>query len=352
MDFMNLNQTAHGGREFGFIGARMRQQHSVVTGHWQDKEAHQRIGGWMRQAVSKQDTRHLKVCRFGDNMREVAVTDGDKVAAQIKFGFSVNTWAVGDLVQVVNSISDGDISALVDEYESSYRLTPAAQVHGEKRQNVLDAARIELGMKRFLEQGGFHAFTTTFEDLHGLKQLPGLAVQRLMQQGYGFAGEGDWKTAALLRIMKVMSTGLQGGTSFMEDYTYHFDNGNDLVLGSHMLEVCPTIATAEKPILDVQPLGIGGKADPARLIFQYSNRPGDRRQPDRPGRPLPSAGQYHRNRPNAARSAEAAGGQRPVESAAGSAYRVGSLDHRRRRAPYRLQPCAEPRRYAPVRRAA
>ncbi len=173
----------------------------------------------------------------------------------------------------MNSISDGDISAPVDEYESSYRLTPAAQVHGEKRQNVLDAARIELGMKRFLEQGGFHAFTTTFEDLHGLKQLPGLAVQRLMQQGYGFAGEGDWKTAALLRIMKVMSTGLQGGTSFMEDYTYHFDNGNDLVLGSHMLEVCPTIATAEKPILDVQPLGIGGKADPARLIFNTQTGP-------------------------------------------------------------------------------
>jgi L-arabinose isomerase len=235
--------------------------------------AHQRIGAWMRQAVSKQDTRHLKVCRFGDNMREVAVTDGDKVAAQIKFGFSVNTWAVGDLVQVVNSISDGDISALVDEYESSYRLTPAAQIHGDKRQNLLDAARIELGMKRFLEQGGFHAFTTTFEDLHGLKQLPGLAVQRLMQQGYGFAGEGDWKTAALLRIMKVMSTGLQGGTSFMEDYTYHFDNGNDLALGSHMLEVCPTIATADKPILDVQPLGIGGKADPARLIFNTQTGP-------------------------------------------------------------------------------
>ena len=219
MDFMNLNQTAHGGREFGFIGARMRQQHSVVTGHWQDRDAHQRIGSWMRQAVSKQDTRHLKVCRFGDNMREVAVTDGDKVAAQIKFGFSVNTWPVGDLVQVVNDISEGEISALVDEYESSYRLTAAAQVHGDKRQNVLDAARIELGMQRFLQQGGFHAFTTTFEDLHGLKQLPGLAVQRLMQQGYGFAGEGDWKTAALLRIMKVMSTGLQGGTSFMEDYT-------------------------------------------------------------------------------------------------------------------------------------
>ncbi|MDU7018691.1 MAG: L-arabinose isomerase, partial [Enterobacter sp.] len=177
------------------------------------------------------------------------------------------------LVQVVNDISDGDVNALVDEYESSYRLTPAAQVNGDKRQNVLDAARIELGMKRFLEQGGFHAFTTTFEDLHGLKQLPGLAVQRLMQQGYGFAGEGDWKTAALLRIMKVMSTGLQGGTSFMEDYTYHFENGNDLVLGSHMLEVCPSIAVEEKPILDVQYLGIGGKADPARLIFNTRTGP-------------------------------------------------------------------------------
>lgn len=176
-------------------------------------------------------------------------------------------------MQVVNDISDGDVSALVDEYESSYRLTPAAQVNGDKRQNVLDAARIELGMKRFLEQGGFHAFTTTFEDLHGLKQLPGLAVQRLMQQGYGFAGEGDWKTAALLRIMKVMSTGLQGGTSFMEDYTYHFENGNDLVLGSHMLEVCPSIAVEEKPILDVQYLGIGGKADPARLIFDTRTGP-------------------------------------------------------------------------------
>ena len=267
MDFMNLNQTAHGGREFGFIGARMRLQHSVVTGHWQDPRAHLRIGAWMRQAVVKQNTRQLKVARFGDNMREVAVTEGDKVAAQIKFGFSVNTWGIGDLVAIVNDVSTGDINALVDEYESSYRLTPAAQVNGDKRQNVLDAARIELGMKRFLEDGGFNAFTTTFEDLHGLKQLPGLAVQRLMAQGYGFAGEGDWKTAALVRIMKVMSTGLQGGTSFMEDYTYHFEPGNDLVLGSHMLEVCPSIATAEKPILDVQHLGIGGKDDPARLIF-------------------------------------------------------------------------------------
>lgn len=273
MDFMNLNQTAHGGREFGFIGARMRQQHSVVTGHWQDADAHKRIGSWMRQAVSKEDTRHLKVARFGDNMREVAVTDGDKVAAQIKFGFSVNYYAVGDLVSVVNAVSQGDINALVDEYESSYRLTPAAQINGEKRQNVIDAARIELGIKRFLEQGNFNAFTTTFEDLYGLKQLPGLAVQRLMQQGYGFAGEGDWKTAALLRIMKVMSTGLRGGTSFMEDYTYNFETGNDMVLGSHMLEVCPSIATDEKPLLDVQHLGIGGKEDPARLIFSTRTGP-------------------------------------------------------------------------------
>lgn len=273
MDFMNLNQTAHGGREFGFIGARMRQTHSVVTGHWQDPQSRMRIGAWMRQAVSKQDTRQLKVARFGDNMREVAVTEGDKVAAQITFGFSVNGYGLGDLADVVDAVSTGDVNALVDEYESSYRLTPAAQVHGEKRQNVIDAARIELGIKRFLEEGGFHAFTTTFENLYGLKQLPGLAVQRLMQQGYGFAGEGDWKTAALLRIMKVMSSGLPGGTSFMEDYTYHFEAGNDLVLGSHMLEVCPSIATEEQPILDVQFLGIGGKADPARLIFSTRSGP-------------------------------------------------------------------------------
>ncbi|AJJ04677.1 L-arabinose isomerase family protein [Yersinia pseudotuberculosis] len=215
MDFMNLNQTAHGGREFGFIGARMRQQHSVITGHWQDKEAHQRIGQWMRVAA----------------------------------------------------VSKGDIDTLVEEYEATYRFTDAVKLNGDKRENLLDAARIELGMTRFLEQGGFKAFTTNFENLYGLKQLPGLAVQRLMQQGYGFGGEGDWKTAALLRILKVMGTGLKGGTSFMEDYTYNFQPGNDLVVGSHMLEVCPSIAKEEKPLLDVQHLGIGGKADPARLIF-------------------------------------------------------------------------------------
>lgn len=264
---MNLNQTAHGGREFGFIGARMRQQHSVITGHWQDKAAHQRISQWMRVAAAKQESQQLKVARFGDNMREVAVTEGDKVAAQIQFGYSVNAYGIGDLVTVVDAVSKGDIDTLVEEYEATYQLTDAVKLNGNKRENLLDAARIELGMKHFLEQGGFKAFTTNFENLYGLKQLPGLAVQRLMQQGYGFGAEGDWKTAALLRIMKVMGTGLQGGTSFMEDYTYHFQPGNDLVVGSHMLEVCPSIAKEEKPLLDVQYLGIGGKADPARLIF-------------------------------------------------------------------------------------
>ena len=273
MDFMNLNQTAHGGREFGFIGARMQLEHQVVTGHWQQQATQLRLAQWMRTAIVKQDTQSLKVVRFGDNMREVAVTEGDKVAAQIRFGYSVNTWAVGDLVAVVNQVSQGAVNALIDEYEASYQLTPAAQSKGDKRQNVLDAARIELGIKQFLQEREAHAFTTTFEDLHGLAQLPGLAVQRLMQQGYGFAGEGDWKTAALVRMLKVLAIGLPGGTSFMEDYTYHFEEGNDLVLGSHMLEVCPTIATPQKPILDVQPLGIGGKADPARLIFSTATGP-------------------------------------------------------------------------------
>ena len=267
MDFMNLNQTAHGGREFGFIGARMGLQHSVVTGHWQDKTSQQRIGRWINAALAKQASQQLKVARFGDNMREVAVTEGDKVAAQIQFGYSVNGWGAGDLVEVVNSVSDGDVHALIDEYESQYLFSEAAAVNGEKRQNVLDAARIELGLKRFLDDEGCKAFTTNFQTLHGMTQLPGLAVQRLMGQGYGFAGEGDWKTAALLHILKVQAGNRAGGTSFMEDYTYHFSPGNDLVLGSHMLEVCPSIAKEAKPLIDVQVLGIGGKADPARMIF-------------------------------------------------------------------------------------
>ncbi|KFD09606.1 L-arabinose isomerase, partial [Rahnella aquatilis CIP 78.65 = ATCC 33071] len=211
MDFMNLNQTAHGGREFGFIGARMRQQHSVVAGHWQDGESHRRIAQWMRVAAAKNESQHLKVARFGDNMREVAVTEGDKVAAQIQFGYSISAYGIGDLVSVINEVSKGDIDTLVEEYEATYRLTDAVKLNGERRENLLDAAKIELGMTRFLEQGKFGAFTTNFEDLHGMKQLPGLAVQRLMQKGYGFGGEGDWKTSALLRIMKVMASGLKGG---------------------------------------------------------------------------------------------------------------------------------------------
>lgn len=267
MDFMNLNQTAHGGREFGFIGARMRQQHSVVAGHWEDPQALEGIARWMRVSAARHESQHLKVARFGDNMREVAVTEGDKVSAQIQFGYSVNGYALGDLEQVVNEVSHNDINTLVEEYETSYILTDAVKSGGAKRENLLDAARLELGIERFLQQGGFHAFTTTFENLYGLKQLPGFACQRLMQKGYGFGAEGDWKTAALLRIMKVMASGLKGGTSFMEDYTYNFQPGNDLVVGSHMLEVCPSIAKEEKPLLDVQHLGIGGKADPARLLF-------------------------------------------------------------------------------------
>ena len=267
MDFMNLNQTAHGGREFGFIGARMGLQHSVVTGHWQDGASQQRISRWINAALARQASQQLKVARFGDNMREVAVTEGDKVAAQIQFGYAVNGWGVGDLVEVINGVSDGDVNALIDEYESQYLFSEAASVNGDKRQNVLDAARIELGLKRFLDDEGCKAFTTNFQTLHGMTQLPGLAVQRLMGQGYGFAGEGDWKTAALLHILKVQAGNRAGGTSFMEDYTYHFSPGNDLVLGSHMLEVCPSIAKEEKPLIDVQFLGIGGKADPAGLIF-------------------------------------------------------------------------------------
>lgn len=267
MDFMNLNQTAHGGREFGFIGARMQLAHQVVVGHWRDPRTHTGISDWMRAALGRQESQQLVVARFGDNMREVAVTEGNKVSAQIQFGYSVTAYGLGDLVSVVDAVSDGDVAALIDEYESRYILTPAVQTGGERRENLLDAARIELGLQRFLTQTGCHAFTTNFENLHGLKQLPGLAVQRLMEQGYGFGGEGDWKTAALLRICKVMAAGLPGGTSFMEDYTYYFEPGNDLVVGSHMLGVCPNIAREEKPLLDAQHLGIGGKADPARLLF-------------------------------------------------------------------------------------
>lgn len=264
MDFMNLNQSAHGDREYGFIGARLGIPRKVVVGHWEDAGARSRIGNWMRTAVAYTEGRNLKVARFGDNMRQVAVTEGDKVEAQIKFGWSINGYGVGDLVDRMKEISDAEVNQLLNEYEELYDIVPDGKVEGAVRDAIREQARIELGMKAFLQEGNFGAFTTTFEDLHGMKQLPGLAVQRLMAEGYGFGGEGDWKTAALVRMMKIIA-GNQG-TSFMEDYTYHFEPGNEMILGAHMLEVCPTIA-ADRPKIEVHPLSIGGKADPARLIF-------------------------------------------------------------------------------------
>lgn len=264
MDFMNLNQAAHGDREYGFIGARMGISRKVVVGYWEDPAVLSRIAGWMRTAVAFIEGRSLKVARFGDNMRQVAVTEGDKVEAQIKFGWSINGYGVGDLVQRVGDISEAEVDQLMDEYNEVYDITAESRSAGPVHEAIREQARIELGLKGFLQEGGFGAFTTTFEDLHGLKQLPGLAVQRLMGQGYGFGGEGDWKTAALTRVMKIIAD--NKGTSFMEDYTYHMEPGQELVLGAHMLEICPTIA-ATRPKIEVHPLGIGGKADPARLVF-------------------------------------------------------------------------------------
>jgi L-arabinose isomerase len=264
MDFMNLNQSAHGDREYGFISERMGISRKVVVGYWEDTAVRKRIGGWMRTAVAFSESRSLKVARFGDNMREVAVTEGDKVGAQIQFGWSVNGYGVGDLVQRIDAVTGQEVNRLMDEYSELYEIAEEAQKDGAVRESIRYQARIELGLTSFLEEGGFGAFTTTFEDLHGLKQLPGLAVQRLMGKGYGFGGEGDWKTAALVRLMKIMAG--NEGTSFMEDYTYHLEPGNELVLGAHMLEICPTIA-ANQPRLEVHSLGIGGKEDPARMVF-------------------------------------------------------------------------------------
>lgn len=271
MDFMNLNQSAHGDREFGFMVSRMRLNRQVVVGHWAEHEVQHEIGVWTRVAAAWSDSQSMKVARLGDNMRHVAVTEGDKVNAQLQFGYSVNGYGVGDLVALVDKVSDTDIDDLVNEYDKAYTVASSLKRGGSQYESLRDAARIELGLRRFLEQGQFQAFTDTFEDLHGLKQLPGVAVQRLMADGYGFGGEGDWKTAALVRSIKVMGAGLPGGASFMEDYTYHLDPNGMQVLGAHMLEICPTIAS-DKPSLEIHPLGIGGKADPVRLVF--NTRPG------------------------------------------------------------------------------
>ena len=272
MDFMNLNQSAHGDREFGFIGSRMRLNRKVIVGFWQDDDVLSSLATWMRAASAWHDAQGARIARFGDNMREVAVTEGDKVEAQIRLGYSVNGYGIGDLVKFVDNVTDAEIDRMVAEYDDSYTIAKSLRSGGTQRQSLREAARIESGLRAFLEDGHFKAFTTTFEDLHGLKQLPGLAVQRLMAEGYGFGAEGDWKTAALVRAMKVMGSGLVGGTSFMEDYTYDFDEKSPKVLGAHMLEVCETIA-AQKPSLEIHPLSIGGKADPVRLVFTVGSGP-------------------------------------------------------------------------------
>jgi L-arabinose isomerase len=266
MDFMNLNQSAHGDREFGHIASRLNMPRSVVVGHWQDARVAERIGVWARAAVGLAEMRRLKVVRFGDNMRYVAVTEGDKVEAEIQLGVSVNTHGVNDLVEAVGDVSTADVEELVATYGDEFVLADALKDGGPQRASLIEAARIEIGLRSLLEAGGYGAFTDTFEDLGGLQQLPGIAVQRLMRDGYGFAGEGDWKTAALVRVMKVMSEGLAGGTSFMEDYTYDFTPGAEAVLGAHMLEICPSIA-GSKPTCEIHPLGIGSREDPVRLVF-------------------------------------------------------------------------------------
>ncbi len=266
MDFMNLNQAAHGDREFGFIGARMRIARKVVVGYWEDSEVQARIAAWMRAARGWHDWQGARIARFGDNMRFVAVTEGDKVSAEIKLGFMINGYGIGDLVASMDAVSDAQIDALCAIYQSEYEIAPELQAGGERHDSLRYEARIELGLLSFLEENDCVGFTDSFEILHGMQQLPGLATQRVMAAGYGFGGEGDWKTSALVRAMKVMAEGLTGGTSFMEDYTYHLAPGNHQVLGSHMLEICPTIA-AQKPRVEIHPLGIGGKADPVRLVF-------------------------------------------------------------------------------------
>jgi L-arabinose isomerase len=268
MDFMNLNQAAHGDREFGFITARLRLARKVIVGFWQDAETVAEIGAWARAALGWHESQHLKVARFGDNMRNVAVTEGDKVEAQRVFGYTVSGYGIGDLTVLMAQFTDAEVAKLVTEYRDSYTIAP----EHDRPDALAVAARIELGLRAFLVEGGFGAYTDTFEDLHGMGQLPGIATQRLMAEGYGFGAEGDWKTAALVRIMKVMAQGLHGGTSFMEDYTYDFA-GAPKILGSHMLEICPTIAGA-KPFLEVHALGIGGKADPVRLVFTSPAGPG------------------------------------------------------------------------------
>ncbi|MGZ4334274.1 MAG: L-arabinose isomerase [Gaiellaceae bacterium] len=323
MDFMNLNQAAHGDRELGFIETRMRLRRKTVVGHWSDPAVLERIATWARAACGWREAQTLAVARFGDNMRQVAVTEGDKVEAQLRLGVSINGYSVNELVHAVHEVADDEVDRLVREYEEQYELVPSLREGGERRSSLRDAARIEAGLRSFLDTGGFKAFTDTFEDLGDLPQLPGIAVQRLMADGYGFGAEGDWKTAALLRIAKVMSAGLPGGSSFMEDYTYDLSPADPKVLGAHMLEVCPSIA-ADRPSCEIHPLSIGGKQDPVRLVFTASAGPavvvalldlGDRFRllanevqvvpPDEPLPKLPVARAVWKPKPDFATAAEA-----------------------------------------------
>ncbi|WP_433553579.1 L-arabinose isomerase [Micromonospora zamorensis] len=272
MDFMNLNQAAHGDREFGYIQTRLGVARKTVAGHVSDPRVSARVGAWARAALGWSAMRSLRLARFGDNMRDVAVTEGDKVEAELRFGVSVNTYGVNDLVDVVGEVTDAQVDDLVKEYEDTYRVVADLLSGGERHDSLRYAARLELGMRAFLDEGGFRAFTTNFEDLGGLRQLPGIAVQRLMADGYGFGGEGDWKTSVLVRTLKAMSVGVDGGTSFMEDYTYDLTPGEELVLGAHMLEVCPTIASGV-PNVEIHPLSIGGREDPVRLVFDAAPGP-------------------------------------------------------------------------------
>jgi L-arabinose isomerase len=323
MDFMNLHQSAHGDREFAFIQTRLRRGRKTVVGHWQDPQVAARLGWWTRAATGWHESHRLRIARFGDNMREVAVTDGDKVEAQARLGFSVNGYGVADLVERVAAVPEAQVDTLVDAYATDYELAPALRPGGDRHAELRAAARIEGGLRSFLDEGGFGAFTDTFEDLGALTQLPGIGVQRLMADGYGFGAEGDWKAAALVRILKVAGDGLPGGTSFMEDYTYHLGDPVPEVLGAHMLEVCPSIA-AGKPSCEIHPLSIGGRADPVRLVFDAAPGPGivvgladlgdrfrlianevDLVQPDAPLPRLPVARAVWRPRPNLPTAAEA-----------------------------------------------
>ncbi|WP_426625755.1 L-arabinose isomerase [Leifsonia sp. McL0607] len=271
-DFMNLNQAAHGDREFGYIQTRLGVPRTTVVGHVSDPAVTSRIGTWTRAAAGWAATRSLKLARFGDNMRFVAVTEGDKTEAELRFGVQVNTWGVNELAGAVAAAASSDVDALVAQYEDLYDVVPELRRGGDRHQSLRDGAAIELGLRSFLEEGGFGAFTTSFEDLGALKQLPGLAVQRMMAEGYGFGAEGDWKTAILVRAANVMGAGLPGGASLMEDYTYDLTPGDERILGAHMLEVAPSLTTA-KPTLEVHPLGIGGKDDPVRLVFTADSGP-------------------------------------------------------------------------------